>query len=109
MQQPHIGYVIDVNFCLENNDERFAIKLDGEDGRRKKEFANHGLTLERRYSENRCPGTRIRTFVLTICSFLGLDCGWSAAPTSAIRDVQNNISTIPLAPSSASSHFESSK
>lgn len=41
-----------------------------------------------------------RTLVFTICNFRGLDCGWSAAPTRAISEVQNSISTIPLAPSS---------
>lgn len=40
------------------------------------------------------------TFVFTICNLRGLDCGWSAAPTRAIKDVQNSISTIPRAPSS---------
>ena len=42
----------------------------------------------------------VSTLVLTICNFLGLDCGWSAAPTRAIRDVQKSISTMPRAPSS---------
>jgi hypothetical protein len=40
------------------------------------------------------------TLVFTICNFRGLDCGWSAAPTNAMRDVQKSISTMPLAPSS---------
>lgn len=39
------------------------------------------------------------TFVLTIWSFLGLDWGWSGAPTRAKSDVVKSISTIPRAPS----------
>lgn len=39
--------------------------------------------------------------VFTIWSLRGLLWGWSAAPTSAIKDVQNSISTMPRAPSSA--------
>jgi hypothetical protein len=40
--------------------------------------------------------------VLTIWSFRGELDGWfSAAPTSATREVQNSISTIPVAPWSA--------
>ena len=42
------------------------------------------------------------TLVLTICSFRGLDDGWSAAPTRAMSEVQKSISTIPRAPSSIS-------
>jgi hypothetical protein len=38
--------------------------------------------------------------VLTICNRLGLAEGLSPALTSATRDVQNNISTIAVAPSS---------
>jgi hypothetical protein len=44
------------------------------------------------------------TFVFTMCNLLGLSFGWSAAPTSATSDVQNSISTIPMAPSSAHTH-----
>lgn len=40
------------------------------------------------------------TLVFTICNLRGLRWGWSAAPTNASSDVQNNISTIPRAPSS---------
>lgn len=42
-----------------------------------------------------------RTFVLTIRSFRGLLLGLSPAPTTATSDVQNSISTIDAAPSSA--------
>jgi hypothetical protein len=41
-----------------------------------------------------------QTLVFTIWSFRGLDWAWSAAPTSAMRDVQKSISTMPRAPSS---------
>ena len=40
------------------------------------------------------------TLVLTICNRLGLAEGLSPALTSATKDVQNNISTIAVAPSS---------
>ena len=40
------------------------------------------------------------TFVLIICSCLGEKAGCSPAPTSATRDVQNSISTIPVPPAS---------
>ena len=45
------------------------------------------------------------TLVLTICNRLGLADGLSPALTSATRDVQNNISTIAVAPSSVLVYF----
>ena len=38
-----------------------------------------------------------QTLMLTICSFRGLDCGSSATPTNANSEVEDNISTTPLA------------
>jgi hypothetical protein len=43
------------------------------------------------------------TFVFTICNRRGDADGLSPAPTTATRDVQNNISTIDVAPSSTKS------
>lgn len=46
VQKSHIGYIINVNLRLENNNERLAVKLDGKNRRRKEELANHGLSLK---------------------------------------------------------------
>lgn len=40
------------------------------------------------------------TLVLTICNLLGLADGLSPAETNATKDVQNNISTMAVAPAS---------
>lgn len=46
--------------------------------------------------------TMVATFVLMICSCLGENAGCSPAPTSATREVQKSISTIPVPPASTS-------
>ena len=85
VEESHVGDVVDVYLDFEDDDERLAVELDGEDGGREEELADHRLPLEFRvdivhdseHSKERkgWVGGGRNTFVLTICSFRGLDCG----------------------------------
>ena len=91
MQQPHY--------------QQFSIELDSEDRGREQELEYHRVRLiakEERLSRHSCVWDRdvLHTFVSLIQRFQGLDCGWSAAATNAINDVQKSISTMDLGPSS---------
>ena len=45
VEESHVGDVVDVYLDFEDDDERLAVELDGEDGGREEELAYHGLPL----------------------------------------------------------------
>ncbi len=47
VQELHIRDVVDVDLDLEDDNERLAVELDGENGGGEEELANHGLPLFR--------------------------------------------------------------
>lgn len=41
VQKTHVGYIINVNFGLEDDNKRFTVQLDGKNRGREKKFTNH--------------------------------------------------------------------
>ena len=46
VQELHVRDIVDVDLDLEDDDERLAVELDGEDGGGEEELANHRLPLK---------------------------------------------------------------
>ena len=46
MQETHVGDIVYVDLGFEHNDQSLSIELDGQDGRREEQLANHRLSLE---------------------------------------------------------------
>ena len=98
MKKFHGGDIVDIDLGFEYHDEPLAIHFHRQHRSREDQLADRALSLGPALALE--PGTTEElTLVLTICNFRGLFEGWvSAVPTRATSEVQNSISTTPVAP-----------